>query len=107
MKKEVLKGKSPAIRFSDRKWNDENVGVMIKIDTHTEVDFLIFKFDLKDLFIQKTFNGQTFCIRTMFTEFMVDASNIFSFERVGDLPGVEHALEWWIFKPSETGQQVL
>jgi hypothetical protein len=38
----------------------------------------------------------------------VDASNILRFEGVGDMsPDVMYAVEWWIFKPQKTGQQVI
>ena len=47
--------------------------------------------------------GQTFCIRVMFTGFMLDASNIIKFEK----PGIKTiSMEWSIFKPQKNGQQV-
>ena len=51
------------------------------------------------------YEGQTFCMRAMFTAFMGDASNVMSFyEDVDDSVG--YAVEWWIFKPQLSGQQV-
>ena len=44
----------------------------------------------------------------MFTAFMSDASNIMSF--YGDLNvrnGEGYAVEWWIFKPQQSGKQVI
>ena len=43
----------------------------------------------------------------MFSGFMVDGSNILKFEGVGNVISNEKfAVEWWIFKPKENGQQV-
>ena len=49
--------------------------------------------------------GQTFCVRAMITAFMGDASNIMSFYGEVD-NSVGYAVELWIFKPQESGQQV-
>ena len=39
---------------------------------------------------------------------MVDASNILRFEGEGDKSsGAIYAVEWWVFKPQKSGQQVL
>ena len=44
-------------------------------------------------------------MRAMFTAFMGDASNVMSF--YGDVDkSVGYAVEWWIFKPQQSGQQV-
>ena len=57
--------------------------------------------------LQKRYDGQTFCMRAMFTAFMSDASNIMSFYGDGDVDdGVGYAVEWWIFKPQKSGKQV-
>ena len=43
----------------------------------------------------------------MFTGFMVDDSNILTFEAVGKNPSeTKYSLEWWIFKPKVNGEQV-
>jgi hypothetical protein len=43
----------------------------------------------------------------MFSGFMVDASNIFSFEGLGDTAsGMKYSIEWWVFKPKKNGEQV-
>ena len=43
----------------------------------------------------------------MFTGFMVDDSNILKFEAVGNMSSdKKYSVEWWIFKPKETGEQV-
>ena len=59
----------------------------------------------KQLYLQTLFLGQTFCIRVMFRGFMVEASNVFSFE--GEMSSeVKYSVEWWIFKPKKSGEQV-
>ena len=56
---------------------------------------------------QEPFIGQTFCVRMMFSGFMVDASNIFRFEGAGESnSSSEYSLEWGIFKPAADKQQV-
>ena len=41
----------------------------------------------------------------MFRGFMVEASNVFSFE--GEMSSeVKYSVEWWIFKPKKSGEQV-
>ena len=47
--------------------------------------------------------GQTFCLRVMFTGFMLDASKIIKFEDPGMKP---ISFEWSIFKPQKSGKQV-
>ena len=48
------------------------------------------------------------CIRTMFTGFMVDASNILRFEGIGaQTLDSQYSVEWWVFKPKNSGQQVI
>ena len=43
----------------------------------------------------------------MFTGFMVDASNIMTFESVGNMSSdVKYSVEFWIFKPKSNGEQV-
>ena len=43
----------------------------------------------------------------MFTGFMVDASNIMTFESVGNMSSdVKYSIEFWIFKPKSNGEQV-
>ena len=44
----------------------------------------------------------------MFTAFMSDASNVMSFygDSEGD-EGVGYSVEFWVFKPRKSGQQVL
>ena len=58
---------------------------------------------------QRSFTGQTFCIRVMFNGFMVDASNIFSFSGAKDMSvsKVKYSVEWWVFKPKNNGKQVV
>ena len=91
MPSEIRDGRSPAIQFSDRTWIDESSGIIIIMET-----------------LAQAFAGQTFCIRTLFSGFMVDASNIFRFEGLGNVTsGSKFAVEWWIFKPQKSGQQVL
>ena len=56
---------------------------------------------------QEPFIGQTFCVRVMFSGFMVDASNIFRFEGAGESnSSSEYSLEWGIFKPAADKRQV-
>ena len=44
----------------------------------------------------------------MFTGFMVDDSNILKFEAVGNMSSDrKYSVEWWIFKPKGTGEQVM
>ena len=65
----------------------------------------IFFFEI--LFSKDSFDGQTFCLRTMFTGFMVDASNIMKFESVGNMStDIKYSIEFWIFKPKSNGEQV-
>ena len=38
---------------------------------------------------------------------MVEASKVFTFEEAGNVSTSDkHSLEWWIFKPLESGEQV-
>ena len=55
---------------------------------------------------QNNFLGQTFCVRVMLSGFMVDASNIMKFERNHEIEKESMSVEFWIFKPQKTGQQV-
>ena len=65
---------------------------------------IIYKYFL----FQSPFLGQTFCFRTMFTEFMVDASNILQFEGFSNVTSdIKYSMEFWIFKPKSYGQQVI
>ena len=44
---------------------------------------------------------------TMFSGFMVDASNIMKFEGAENLDSsAKYSVEWWIFKPSMDNKQV-
>ena len=84
MPSEVKKGKFPAIHFIKRVWNDESKGVHIKMDPPPNVRNIT-KAKIIHIVLQEPFIGQTFCIRVMFGGFMVEASNIFSFE--GEMSG--------------------
>ena len=43
----------------------------------------------------------------MITSFMVEASKVLSFEDVGNnSTNDKHSLEWWVFRPQESGKQV-
>ena len=42
----------------------------------------------------------------MFTGFMIDASNLFKFERKQNGIKGSFSVEFWIFKPAKSGQQV-
>ena len=52
--------------------------------------------------------GQTFCIRSMFTVFMVDASNMFKFQGFSnETTETSFDVELWIYKPRADGKQVI
>jgi hypothetical protein len=87
-------------------------GMMTVLQSHLALNFHQGQVDheriaLIEILLQKRYEGQTFCIRAMFTAFMGDASNVMSF--YGDVDvngGVGYAVEWWIFKPQKSGKQV-
>ena len=68
----------------------------------------LFKNNIGIIISKETFQGQTLCIRTMLTAFMDDATNIISFFADGDEEDdVGYSIEWSIFKPKRSGQQVV
>ena len=104
--KAIDEGKTPAIQIADRDWNDVSTATRIKMEPPTKV-WNIARDWVKHSNPQESFDGQTFCLRTMFTGFMVDASNIMTFESVGNMSSdVKYSIEFWIFKPKENGEQV-
>ena len=44
MKNAIRDGKSPAIQYMDRTWNDKSSGTSITMDTTTKVTYLSLKF---------------------------------------------------------------
>ena len=99
-------GEVPVINVLDRKWNDDAISSKLELTLPVEVKSLYYSFFSPNL-SQKRYDGQTFCMRAMFTAFMGDASNIMSF--YGDVDVVDsvgYAVEWWVFKPQRSGQQV-
>ena len=46
IEKEIKEGKSPAIRVSERKWNDESSGISINMENPVQVCFFTHKFYL-------------------------------------------------------------
>ena len=103
----IEEGRIPAIRVFHRAWYDEHVAANIIMEPPKKVTrqgyFKIFP----NHYFQRPFTGQTFCVRVMFTEFRVDASNIFLFEGAGKSNlSADYSLEWGIFKPAADNQQV-
>ena len=107
MKKEIKEGKSPVIRYADRTWNDKSSGVNVTMDAPLMVCKYFYEWLIIGI-VQTNFLGQTFCIRSMFSSFMVDDSNIFAFEggRNSSMK-MKYSIDWSIFKPEKNGQQVI
>ena len=104
----LKEGEVPILLISDRKWNDDSIAVSVWLGHQQEVTFPATFVIICLCFLQKKHDGQTFCVRTKFTAFMSDASNIMSFYGEVNVKGsVGYSVELWIFKPQPTGQQVI
>ena len=95
------------INVADRTWNDNSIAATLDIKL-LPVSCSYRYACIHAFFLQKQYNGQTFCIRVMFTAFMSDASNIMSFYGEKDMnDAAGHAFELWMFQPQKSGQQVI
>ena len=102
----IQEGEVPIISVADRNWNDDNIAATFELETSSSevYNYIITYSALNILLFEATYSGQTMCLRALLTAFMSDASNILSFhEADGDHL---YSIEFWIFKPQKSGQQV-
>ena len=104
----MQEGEVPIISVADRNWNDDNIAATFELETSSSEVYnyiiALYSSALNILLFKATYTGQTMCLRALLTAFMSDASNILSFhEADGDHL---YSIEFWIFKPQKSGQQV-